>query len=126
MKKINQEKLISVIIASYNSELYIEKCIKSVLDNKCYDIEIIVIDDESTDNSLKIINKYKKDITIISKKNSGVSDSRNLGVEVSNGKYILFIDGDDYISTTSLKKIVKYIKNEWRWTKRNKKIGWRG
>jgi glycosyltransferase involved in cell wall biosynthesis len=111
VKKRNQDKLISVIIASYNSELYIEKCIKSVLDNKCDDIEIIVIDDESTDNSLKIINKYKKDITILTKKNSGVSDSRNLGIDVSHGKYILFIDGDDYISTSSLKKIVKYIKH---------------
>lgn len=110
MKNI-QEKLISVIITCYNNELYIEECIKNVLNNKSSNIEIILINDGSTDNSLNVINKYAKDIKIITITNKGLSNARNRGLEEAIGKYILFIDGDDYISSSSLKNIEEYISN---------------
>lgn len=93
--------LISVIIPVYNAEATIEKCLKSVIDNGYGNIEIICVDDGSSDNSLQIIKTYsEKDdrVKIISQLNAGVSAARNAGISASVGKYIAFVDSDDYVS----------------------------
>lgn len=94
------DELISVIVPIYNSEKYLKRCIESIVKQKYDNIEIILINDGSTDNSLKIIEEFmKKDnrIVLINQENQGVSNSRNRGIEASKGKYIIFIDSDDYI-----------------------------
>ena len=110
MKAI-QEKLISVIITCYNNSSYIEKCITNVLENKSNNVEVILVNDGSTDKSLEVINKSKEYIKIITTENKGLSNARNKGLEEASGKYILFIDGDDYISNESLPVIEEYINN---------------
>jgi glycosyltransferase involved in cell wall biosynthesis len=87
----------SVVIPLYNKANYIENTLKSVLNQTFKDFEIIVINDESTDNSASIVNSFDDDrIKIYSQKNQGVSVSRNLGIEKSKGKLIAFLDADDY------------------------------
>lgn len=93
---------ISVIIPVYNVEEYLERCVDSVLAQTFTDIEVILVDDGSTDNSGKICDEYaEKDprISVIHKENGGLSDARNSGIEAANGKYIGFVDSDDYIDT---------------------------
>ena len=105
-------KKISIIIAVYNIEKYISKCLESVIKQKGNDIEIIIIDDGSTDNSLKICKSYqKKDkrIKIITGKNKGLNAVRNIGFDNSTGEYIWHIDGDDYIKDNSIEIIRNYI-----------------
>jgi len=97
---LNQD-LISVIIPIYNVEKYLEKCVNSVLEQTYTNLEIILVDDGCTDNCPIICdNLSKKDnrIKVIHKTYSGVSDSRNVGIESSTGKYISFIDSDDYVN----------------------------
>lgn len=92
---------ISIIIPIYNAEKYIEKCINSILMQTFQDFEIILVNDGSTDDSKLICDNYvEKDcrIRLINKKNGGAASARNLGIEHSNGKYISFIDIDDYIA----------------------------
>ncbi len=94
------QKLVSIIVPVYNVEKYLEKCIQSIVSQTYKNIEIILIDDESQDESGNICDKYKKvdkRIKVIHKKNGGLSDARNKGLEVSKGTYIMFIDSDDYI-----------------------------
>lgn len=91
---------ISVVVPIYNVENYIEKCINSILDQKYTNIELLLIDDGSPDNSGKICDDYaKRDnrIKVIHKKNGGVSSARNTGIENATGDYICFVDGDDYV-----------------------------
>lgn len=93
--------LISVIIPVYNTEQYIEKSIQSVLAQTYHNLEIIVIDDGSTDGSIEIVKAYAEGdprVLIHSIPNSGVSAARNAGIELSHGEYICFIDSDDCIS----------------------------
>lgn len=91
--------LISVIIPIYNAENYIDKCLQSIINQSYDNLEIILINDGSTDDSLKICEKYRKDnsnIILINGKNRGPSYSRNLGIQKSTGMYIVFVDADDY------------------------------
>lgn len=91
---------ISIIIPVYNVEKYLARCLHSVLKQTLEDIEIILINDGSNDDSLKICNEFKnKDsrIKVINKLNEGVSVARNVGIEEARGKYILFIDSDDWV-----------------------------
>lgn len=91
---------ISVIVPVYNNEKYIGRCLKSICENTYKDLEIIVIDDGSSDQSGNICDEYaKKDfrIKVIHQKNQGVSNTRNLGISLSTGKYISFIDSDDTV-----------------------------
>jgi glycosyltransferase involved in cell wall biosynthesis len=100
---------ISIIIPIFNNEKYLYKCIDSIIKQSFKDIEIFLIDDGSTDNSLSICNEYKdKDarIKVIHKKNEGVSIARNTGILASTGKYLLFIDSDDFIAENSIVDIV--------------------
>ena len=98
---------ISVIVPVYNSEKYIEKCIESIINQTYRNIEIIFINDGSTDESLNIIHKYKKldnRIKVINQSNSGVSAARNKGIKNSIGDYITFVDSDDHIDSKMIDK----------------------
>lgn len=93
----------SLIVPMYNIENYIEKCIKSILEQSYTNFEIIIVDDGSTDNSYEVVKKYKSEkVKIIRKKNGGLSDARNAGMKHITGDYIWFIDGDDYIEKDAL------------------------
>lgn len=92
--------LISVVIPIYNGEKYIERCLSSVLESKSKEYEIILVNDGSTDNTEKICKKYVTEnvnIKYIYQNNSGVSTARNKGISISEGKYLLFLDCDDYL-----------------------------
>lgn len=90
--------MISVVIAAYNVEQYIDKCIVSLLDQTYKNYEVIVINDCSTDNTGNILKKYEKKINIFNlEKNMGLSVARNKGVEIANGEYVVFVDGDDFV-----------------------------
>ena len=94
--------MLSIVIPVYNSQEYLEECIKSIINYKKDDVEIILIDDGSTDLSPEICDNYSikdKRIKVIHKKNSGVSDARNKGIETAIGKYIMFVDSDDLLVT---------------------------
>ena len=102
--------LITVIIPVYNVEKYLEKCLKSILEQDYNNLEILLIDDGSTDNSSKILDDYAKidgRIKVIHKANDGVSSARNIGLKYAKGKYICFADSDDYLS----KDYVSYLYN---------------
>lgn len=104
---------ISVIVPLYNAENYLKRCIDSIINQTYQNLEIILINDGSTDNTLEIINEYaqKKDtIIVIDKKNSGVSDSRNLGIEKSTGEYITFIDSDDWLEENAIESLYEQLK----------------
>ena len=106
--------MISVIVPIYNSEKYIKKCIESILSQTYNNFEIILIDDGSTDNSPTICDEYAKQdnrIKVVHKKNGGVSSSRNCGIKLAKGKYLTFIDSDDYFDNYFLANSIKGINN---------------
>lgn len=108
------KELISVIVPMYNSEKYIEHCIESIEKQTYTNIEILIIDDGSKDNSAQIaeqIAQKYKNIKVIHKKNGGVSSARNLGIEMSNGKYITFVDSDDWIEKEAIEGLYNDLKN---------------
>lgn len=108
------EDKVSIIVPIYNMENYLEKCIESIIEQSYKNIEIILINDGSTDKSEVICKKYKvKDnrIKVISSENKGVSSARNLGIEASTGKYISFIDPDDTVDKKYIEEMVICIKN---------------
>ena len=105
---------ISVVIPVYNIERYLEECLDSVIGQTLESIEIIVINDGSTDNSLKIIEKYqKKDsrIILVTQENKGVSEARNKGIELASGEYVTFIDGDDFVDLKMYEELYKNSEN---------------
>lgn len=107
---MNQNIKISIIIPVYNTEKYVEKCINSIRNQSYKNLEIIIIDDGSTDDSSLICtNLSKKDERIVYKKikNGGVSNARNYGLKISTGDFISFVDSDDYISNDYIEKLVK-------------------
>ncbi len=92
--------MISVIVPIYNVEQYVEKCVESIMNQTYKDLEIILIDDGSTDGSGNICDEYAiKDsrIRVVHKENGGLSDARNAGIELAKGEFLSFVDGDDYI-----------------------------
>jgi len=107
-------KYISVIIPAYNCEKYIKRCVESI-ENQTYDnVEIIVVNDGSKDNTLKICNELSEkysNIKIVDKENGGVSSARNEGIKVSIGEYIMFIDADDTLEKTALEKLLSNLNN---------------
>ncbi len=112
---MKKNELISIIIPVYNTEDYLDKCLKSIINQTYKNIEIIIIDDGSNDNSKKIIDQYMdKDYRIkyYYQNNSGVAIARNLGIDKSNGNYIAFIDSDDYIDLKFIEKMYATIKDD--------------
>ena len=90
---------ISVILSAYNEERFIRKAIESVVNQTLEDIEIIIINDGSTDDTLDIINSYAdkdKRIVVIDQENIGLGASRNKGMKIAKGEYVTFLDGDDW------------------------------
>ena len=101
--------LLSVIIPVYNAEKYLHKCISSVLNQNLKDIEVILVDDGSTDNSLNIIKAYKEAdsrVKFITQKQLYAGVARNNGLKVANGKFIHFLDSDDFVSKDGYRKII--------------------
>jgi len=88
---------VSVIVPAYNASDYIEKCIDSLVKQTLKEIEIIVIDDGSTDDTYKKLCNYKDKIKIVKQKNSGVASARNKGLSVATGEYIGYVDSDDWV-----------------------------
>ena len=112
---ILENNLISIIIPIYNTEKYLNRCIETVVNQTYSNLEIILINDGSTDNSKEICEEWcKKDnrIIFINKDNTGVSDTRNKGLEIAKGEYISFIDSDDYIELNFYEKLLKCIMSE--------------
>lgn len=105
---------VTVIVPVYNSEKYIKKCIESILNQTFKKFELLIINDGSKDNSQKIIEEYqKKDperIVIVNQENKGVSRTRNEAIKMANGKYLMFIDNDDYIDKDYIETFVNAIK----------------
>ena len=103
-------ELITVIVPVYNAEKYIERCLSSIISQRQVELETIVIDDGSSDNSLHIIKNILNGrcSKIISQENSGVSKARNVGIKNSTGKFIRFVDADDFLPPLSLYTMVKY------------------
>ena len=101
---------ISVIVPVYNVEKYIDKCLKSLVNQTLKDIEIIVVNDGSPDKSQNIIDKYTKKYSNVKsyiKKNGGISEARNFGLKYAKGEYIAFVDSDDYVDSTMFEKLYK-------------------
>lgn len=104
--------LVSIIIPLYNAEHFVEDCIYSALNQTWENIEVIVIDDGSTDNSLNIVNSLNDErLTVISQKNKGASAARNKGLEVARGKYIQFLDADDILGTEKITAQIESLGN---------------
>ncbi len=101
-------KLVSIIIPNYNNEKYIVRCLDSILQQTYENIEVIIIDDGSTDNSWNIINQYRTrdNFTIVKQYNMNASVARNKGIELSRGEYLFFLDSDDYIFSDAIEKMV--------------------
>lgn len=107
--------MISIIVPIYNIEKYIEKCIFSLINQTYRDIEILLINDGSTDDSLDVCLKWEKldqRIRVYSKDNQGVSKTRNFGLSLAKGDYIFFIDGDDWIDKNCLETMMNYMNDE--------------
>ena len=106
-------KKISVIVPIYNAEKYLPRCLDSILMQADESVELILINDGSTDKSEDIINtymgKYKASIKYFKKENTGVANARNLGLEKATGDYIIFVDSDDYIDKDLFKNLNPYI-----------------
>lgn len=104
---------ISIVVPIYNVEQYLERCIVSLINQTYKNIEILLINDGSKDNSIEICNKYEKAdnrIKVFTKKNGGLSDARNYGLKYATGEYVLFIDSDDYIELDSCEKFINIVK----------------
>ena len=102
---------VSVIVPVYNVEDYLRKCLDSLVNQRLEGMEIIIVNDGSTDNSEKIINEYAKkysNIKTFKKKNSGLSDTRNFGIKHATGEYITFVDSDDSVTSDMYHKM--YVK----------------
>lgn len=99
--------MITIIIPVYNVIKYLDRCIESALNQTYKDIEIILVDDGSTDGSSELCDKYKEidsRIKVIHKKNEGLSSARNMGLDNMTGKYVTFLDSDDYLSSDYVEK----------------------
>lgn len=107
--------MLSIIIPFYNAESTLKKCLESVLEQTSLDIEIICIDDGSTDHSYQIVQNFKdqyKNIQLVKKKNGGLPSARNLGLSLAKGNYVGFVDSDDYVSSEMFQFLLENIKKD--------------
>lgn len=108
------EPKVSVIIPVYNTEKYLRECLDSVVNQTLQDIEIICVDDESTDRSLEILREYQakdKRITVLKQEKSNAGAARNLGLSIATGEYLSFLDSDDYYDLAMLEHMYACAKN---------------
>ena len=112
-QKIND--LISVILPIYNVEKYLRKCVDSLLKQTYKNLEIILVDDGSPDNCPLICDELAKidsRVKVLHKKNGGLSDARNYGLDHCNGNYVVFVDSDDFVNINMIDYLYKAIKNQ--------------
>ncbi|MCH5234643.1 MAG: glycosyltransferase family 2 protein [Muribaculaceae bacterium] len=108
-----QEEIISVIVPVYNVEMYLSACLDSILTQSYRNLEVIIINDGSTDFSLKIAEKYSESddrVIVYSYENAGLSEARNRGLSVATGKYVTFVDSDDLLLQDSIKVMYDELK----------------
>ena len=109
------QELITVIVPVYNTEKYLERCLDSIVGQTYRDLEILLIDDGSTDSSGEICRRYAEAddrITVLVKENGGQASARNLGLDRMQGEYVLFVDSDDYVSPDFVEELYRQIKAE--------------
>lgn len=102
---------VSIIVPIYNTECYLARCINSILDQSYMHLEIILVNDGSTDGSAQLCDSFAavdSRIKIIHKENGGVSSARNSGIEISSGDWVTFVDSDDYIDSDFIENMMKY------------------
>lgn len=126
---------VSIIVPIYNVEMYIEKCLETLVNQTLKDIEIILVNDGSKDSSAEIakkyLEKYPEKIIYLEKENGGLSDSRNYGLPHAKGEYIAFLDSDDYVEENMYEEMYELAKKEdsdmvqcnfyWEYPDKNKK-----
>ncbi len=106
--------MVSVIISVYNAEDYIERCIKSIQNQTYSELEIIAVDDGSTDSSRQICEEmahFDKRIVVLHKENGGNASARNMGIDFAHGEYLAFVDSDDYIENNMYEEMLKIMKD---------------
>ena len=99
---------VSVIVPIYNSEKYLKKCIDSILNQSLKEIEVILVNDGSTDGGMRIMEEYSKNdprVVILNLKNGGPGKARNEGIKIAKGEYLSFVDSDDYIEMEFLERL---------------------
>lgn len=107
--------IVSIVIPVYNTEKWLKKCVSSVLNQTYRNLEIILVDDGSPDNSPEICDQLAEEnqnVTVYHKENGGLSSARNYGIEKASGKYILFLDSDDWLDEHSVEDMVEIISKE--------------
>lgn len=108
-------ELISIIIPIYNVSKYLNRCVDSVVNQTYKNIEIILVDDGSKDNSGEMCDKYQEEysnIKVVHKENAGLGFARNTGLEYVTGKYVIFVDGDDYIQKDMVENLYNDLKKQ--------------
>lgn len=127
--------MVSIIIPAYNVEKYLRECLDSALGQTFSDIEVIVVDDGSTDSTPEIIREYAaRDARVkcVSQPNGGLSAARNSGLDVASGEWVVFLDSDDILSPTAVSKLVKtaeqigahYVEGRWMQGTDSSRISW--
>lgn len=105
-------KLISIIIPAYNVEEYLSVCLASIVEQNSLDLEVLIVDDGSTDNTNKIAISYQEkysNIRVVTQQNQGVSQARNIGIKEACGEYLFFVDADDKLLPNAIKEFKKKI-----------------
>ena len=109
MKKIDQNIKISVILPIYNAQDYLKECVDSVMNQTYSNLQVILVNDGSSDNSWKICQELEKidnRIVAVTQKNRGVSVARNRGMELATGQWIMFVDPDDILNKSIIEKLL--------------------
>lgn len=108
--KKEKKPLVSIIVPIYNVEKYLERCVNSLKEQSYYQLEIILIDDGSTDASGELCEKIRRNddrIQVVHKRNSGLGMARNIGLDYAKGRYVMFVDSDDYIDKNAVENLVR-------------------
>jgi len=109
---MNKYPLVSVIIPLFNQKQFVGEAIQSVLNQTCQNIEIIVVNDGSSDNPFPILERYKKNIILINQKNSGLAAARNSGIKRASGEYLQFLDADDFLYKEKIKLQLEFSESQ--------------
>ena len=103
--------LITIIVPAYNVEKYIDRCINSIINQSYQNLQVIIVNDGSTDNTWEKCQRYEdKRIEIYKKENGGLSDARNYGLKFAKGEYVAFVDSDDWIDTSMISILYEVIR----------------